>query len=169
MIYGDDPQDVIFNNRAGRSSLDSLGQDIVSLARSMANQRALIARIEALERAVALIPGTPVLTKQVRALDTDFVIDQNRNALVFYTIELTATGTLTGTSQVSVDLLVDTASISTIKNLLTVTLSLGSLIGSDTKQKVLVGYAPAKSVINLASSSSGGGSASIIQASEVLI
>lgn len=129
----------------------------------------LMLRVRALELPVLNTTAPPTVTTPVRVLDTDFVIHSERNALVLYTVELTAPALITGTSSALVRLLVDGSPISVAKNLLTVSLGVLSLTMTSTQQKVVVGQVPPGSTVNLTSGISNGGTATLISSVEVLL
>lgn len=156
------PEDIILVNRTLMPTVSDLTQQILCLS-NVVNQQA--AQIKQLQAAAVVI--NPITWSQPsRSLDTDFVIDSGRDALVFYTVELTATGLISGTVFSQVTLNAQALPLATVKNLLTVTLGLGVLI-TQTQQKVLIGLVPAGQTVNLASS--GTGTATLANVLEVLL
>lgn len=156
-LYSDNPQSILFNNRTQEPTLENLQAQVNSLARILVSQ--------SLEIPVVVV--NPIISNiQNRSLDSNFVVSGSRDALVFYTIELTASRVLTGSETAQVDLICAGNIIGTVKNLLTVTLALGVGI-TNTHQKILMGFVPMGSTINLASS--GTGTSTLIQSLEVLL
>lgn len=165
-FYDDRPERILMSNRTRVPSAEEITAQINALARMLINLAEANNRILSLENQILSLQVKPISLKVVRSLDTDFVVHSTRSALVLYTIELTASRVLTGTDSVQADLVVDGLSQSDLKNLLSVTLALGVGITS-THQKVLIGFILPNSTVNL--TTSGTGTASIIQSLEVLL
>lgn len=164
MIYTEDPQLILFNNRTRTPTLEELTEQVNVLARIAISANDFSDRIATLEAVYSQLAVSTIADKQTRSLNTDFVIDAARDALVFYTIELTATRILTGTDTAVTDLCVNGDSVCTVKNLLSVVLALGVNI-TNTHQKVLMGFVPRGGTVNLTSS----GTATFINGVELLL
>lgn len=159
-MYADDPQQLLLANRLRVPSLETLAEQVNTIARILITQKLT------LEQVVTATPASPTLSKQERVLDTNFIVSTSQNALVFYTLELTASRILTGTDSTTVDLLLDGTTLGTVKNLLTVTLALGVGI-LHTHQKILMGFIPKGGTVNLATG--GAGNATLISSLELLL
>jgi len=103
-----------------------------------------------------------------RILDSEFVISQDRDALVFYTVEMQAQLLLAGTSYAKVYMYANGILVSTVQNLLTMTLLLG-ITETTVQQKILCGCIPAGTTVQLVSEISGNASATIVGQMEVLL
>lgn len=163
MLYANRPEDILFANRVPRTDPDTLLDQITSCAKILVNQQN---RLMALEANQVTINAPVVIQPSTRALNTDFIVNSGRNALVFYTVELSTSCVLTGSDDVSVLLFIDGTSRGLIRNFLNVTLALGITV-SQIHQKILTGFVPAGQTVNL--TSSGTGSATLIQTIEVLM
>jgi hypothetical protein len=165
-IYSDDPQSILFSNRSRIPTLEQLTQQVNSLAKILVNSRGYDDRISSLESKLVPLLVEHVFQRPTRILDTDFIISSSRKSLVFYTVELTAARVLTGIDSASVTLMVDGISQTIAENLLNVTLALGVGI-TNTHQKIIIGYVPPGSTVNL--TSSGTGTMTLIQSLEVIL
>lgn len=157
----DSPQSIVIANRVYPVTADTLTQQVNALANMMLVVDAYESRIVALEA------ERPSVSMPVRGLDANFVVDFARNALVFYTIDLDVSVAISGTQTAQVDLMVDSVSNATVKNKISLILGLLSLTVHPVHQKVLMGYVPAGSVVNL--TTSGAGTSTLVQSMEVLL
>lgn len=157
--YSDNPQDIIFNNRSRTPTIEELTAQVTSLARILVNQNLNIST-------TAQTP-TRLASLQNRSLNSDFIISNIQDALVFYTIELSVSLTLSGTDSETVTLMVNNVANVSIKNLITLVLGLLSLTQTNTQQEILIGFVPAGSTVNL--TTSGTGTATLLQSMEVLL
>lgn len=112
-------------------------------------------------------PGYCEITNPTRSFDENFVISENNNAYVIYTIELTTNVTLTGTDEVSVTLLDDLEAKATIRQTTTMTLLLG-VTYTNSSQYVLSGFIPKGHIVNLQTYSNSG-TATLINSMEILL
>lgn len=166
-VYADRPEDIIFQNRTLQPTLQNLQQQVTSLARVAFDDRLAIADLPDIRTKIAILDVPRQGDKVIRPLNTDFTISATRDALVFYTLELTTALLLAGTDEVTVDLVVGGQVISTVKSRITMTLILG-VTRTDVQQKVLSGMIPRSAVANLTVTSNNG-TAILISSYEVLI
>lgn len=105
-----------------------------------------------------------------RSLDTPFIISSVQDAQVSYTVDLVYTLAIlgTGTESAQVDLQIDGMSIAQAKNALTATLSLGLSL-TPPQRKVLAAFVPAGSTVQLVSTVSSNGTATLISSQETLL
>lgn len=162
MIYGDNPEDILLGNRTRTLTIEQAQAQINSLARMLVDVRN---RCTQLESEVVTLPAT-CWSQPSRSLNTDFTVHDTKNAWVFYTLELTVTGLITGTDNIAVSLFTDGLVTTMVKKLLTVTLALGVMI-TQTQQVILSAFVPAGKSINL--TTSGTGIATLVNVLEVLV
>lgn len=164
--YGDYPYRVLLANRTQTPTLDQLQSQVNSLARILVDVQDAIKGIGDLSTIVASLNISSLVSAQSRALNSDFTISSTRNAIAFYTIELSVSQAITGTDTVAVDMFLNSISVGRVKKILTVTLGLGIAI-TNTDQKLLIGFVPAGSTVNL--TSSGTGTATLNDSLELLL
>lgn len=119
----------------------------------------------------ALIADANQITYPTRTLDTDFVISPTRKAHVRYTVALSITGSVLGssTNDAEVQLTVNGQVVPSAKNALAATLTLGLSLNPVLRQ-VISATIPAGAVVNLATTLLGGSSsAALVSSEEILI
>lgn len=122
-----------------------------------------IARIPILPRRVSSVPS--------RLLDTPFIISDVSDALVAYTMALSVTLTLLGTSteSASAALNLNGDDIASVKNALSATLTLGLSLNPLVQRKVLFALVPAGSTLIISASMTTNGTVTLVQAQEILL
>lgn len=103
-----------------------------------------------------------------RILNSQFIISQNKDAIVFYTVEMQAQLLLAGTAYSKVSLYSNGVLLCSVQNLLTMTLLLG-ITETSTQQKVLSACIPAGNTVELISELSGNATADLVGQMEVLL
>lgn len=168
MKYVDDPQLILMQNRTGLS-LNQMADQINALARIAISSKDHEGRIATLESALAALTK-PSYSYPMRVLDTDFVIDPNRHAIVNYTIDLDVTASLLGahTNTAIVNLIVNGTSAGIVKNDLIAIITLGLSV-QPVQRKILSGFVPAGTTVNLTSTIVGTGIATLVSAQEALL
>lgn len=103
-----------------------------------------------------------------RIFNEDYIISENKDAYVFYTIEMQAELLLAGTAYAKATLLVDEREVASVMNRIQMTLLLG-VTETNTQQKILTTFVPAGSVCRITSEISGNATIALIDFLEVLI
>lgn len=164
----EDPRRILMENRSRTPTIEELTDQVNRLATILSDKAANDLRISVIEAALAPLIVSRMFLKTERSLDTNFIVNPLRKALVFYTIELTASRGSTGVDTAQVNLLVDGVSVSSALNSLTLTVTLPSEVEiTNTLQKIVMGYIPSGSTVNIASS--GTGISTVVQCLEVLL
>lgn len=170
MIYDENPLDILFNNRTRIPNLEQLTLQVNSLARMALTIKDNKNRLSTLEAAIIPLQVAKSFVNPDRSLNTDFIVSSTRDALVAYSIDLTVTASIVGTATntILLALLINGVSINSIQQSLTATILIGLSI-APTHRHFLTTIVPAGATVNLTSTITGTGSATLVSTQETLL